>query len=137
MASRSHGWFDAAQLLPGEELVRMCNARVRTDTPPYWWEGRLILTSDRLFFLPFVENPFLSTVAFWLRDVLEAGPAGRNAFHVRTTAEAALFRVKEQGVAAFLGRSGRSWASSVLEHIRGARPASAFTSDTPFRRAAG
>lgn len=137
MASRSHGWFDGEKLLSGEELVRSGSARVRTDTPPYWWEGRLILTSDRLFFLPHVENPFLDTVAFWLREVIETGPAGRNSFHVRSATEGALFHVLDIGSAAVTGRAGRGWLRLIERNMRGARPRSAFETDSPFRRAAG
>ena len=50
-------WFDHEKLLPGESLVREGFARLRTVEPPYWWEGDLILTSERLFFLPNVHNP--------------------------------------------------------------------------------
>jgi hypothetical protein len=137
MASRGHAWFDAAQLLSGEELARTSNARVRVDTPPYWWEGVLVLTSDRLFFLPHVDNPFLSTVAFWLRDLIEFAPAGRNAFHVRTGNEAALFHVLEPAPAALVGRAGREWLRQIARHIHSARPSTAFTPEVPYRRAAG
>ena len=136
MASRGHDWFDDEKLLSGEELVRSGTARVRTDTPPYWWEGRLILTSDRLFFLPFVENPFLGRVAFWLFELIESGPAGRNSFHVRTTNDAALFHVLDLGTAAIAGRAGHSWLRQVDGQIRSARPPAAFDAP-PYRRAAG
>ena len=136
MASRGHDWFDDEKLLSGEELVRSGTARVRTDTPPYWWEGRLVLTSDRLFFLPFVENPFLGRVAFWLFDLIECGPAGRNSFHVRTTNDAALFHVLDLGPAAIAGRAGRSWLRRIDGQVRSARPSAAFDAP-PHRRAAG
>ena len=55
MGSRSRTWFDSRMLLAGERFVRSATARLRTAAPPHWWEGELILTSDRLFFLPFAE----------------------------------------------------------------------------------
>jgi hypothetical protein len=137
MASRSHTWFDDEKLLPGEELVRSGTARVRTDTPPYWWEGRLVLTSDRLFFLPQVENPFLPRVAFWLFDLLDVGHAGRNVFHLRTSTDAALFHVLDLGAGAVAGRAGRTWIREISAHLRAARPPSAFDTGSPYRRAAG
>jgi len=137
MASRSHTWFDVEKLLPDEELIRTSAARVRTDAPPYWWEGELILTSDRLFFLPRVHNPLLGRVAFWLRDLIDTGPAGRNRLHVRTGAEAALFHILEAGARPALGQAAGRWLGLVRSHMRTARPAEAFESpDTP-RRAAG
>jgi hypothetical protein len=137
MASRGQSWFDPQKLLSGEELVRSGVARVRTDTPPYWWEGELILTSDRLFFLPRVENPFLGRVAFWLHDVIDTGPAGRNRLHVRTTDDAALFHIVDAGPAALAGLAGARWLSLIDTHRRGARPAAAFERDPRSRRAAG
>jgi hypothetical protein len=137
MASRSHTWFDAEKLLPGEELVRTGSARVRTDAPPYWWEGELILTTDRLFFLPHVENPFLQRVAFWLRELIDIGPAGRNRLHVRTTNEAALFQAIDLGPHAVAGRASGLWLSLIRKHLLSARPAEAFKEDPQRRRAAG
>jgi hypothetical protein len=137
MASRGHDWFGDEFLLSGEELVRSGTARVRTDTPPYWWEGRLVLTSDRLFFLPFVEHPFLGRVAFWLFDLIETGPAGRNSFHVRTTNDAALFHVLDLGPAAVAGRAGHTWLRHIEGQIRSARPPAAFEASPTYRRAAG
>jgi hypothetical protein len=137
MASRGHGWFDVAQLLPGEDLVRTSAARVRMDTPPYWWEGRLVLTSDRLFFLPYVEHPFLDTVAFWLCELMEFVPAGRNVFRVRTSDRDGLFQITTFASAAIIGRAARPWVSQIQGLMRGARPPSVFEPESPYRRAAG
>ena len=137
MASRGQSWFDPEKLLPGEEFVRAGAVRVRTDAPPYWWEGELVLTSDRLFFLPHVENPFLSAIAFWLHDLIDTGPAGRNRLHVRTTDDAALFHVIDAGPAAVTGRAFSRWLALIDTHRRMARPGSAFESDPRSRRAAG
>ena len=75
-------------------------------------------------------------VAFWLRELIEWSPAGRNAFHVRTPADAALFHVVDALPASLAGRAARPWLSDIGSHVRGARPAAAFQPTTP-RRAAG
>jgi hypothetical protein len=137
MASRCHSWFDAKQLLPGEELVRTGTVRVRTDTPPFWWQGDLVLTTDRLFFLPHVENPFLARVAFWLHDLIDIGPAGRNRLHVRTGEDAALFQALDRGPKAVAGRAAGSWLRMIQKHRRSARPARAFEPPSRPRRVAG
>ncbi len=138
MATRSHTWFDAEKLLPGEELVRSGSAQLRIDTPPYWWEGVLVLTSDRLFFLPHVHNPFLDRTAFWLRDLLDHAPAGRNRLHVRTHDEAALLHILDASPRAVVGAAASTWLRLIRQQMRVARPASAFTSttDSPVRRRA-
>ncbi len=137
MASRSHSWFDTEKLLHGEKMIRAGVSRVRTDTPPYWWEGDLVLTSDRLFFLPHTANPLLTRTAFWLHDLIDAGPAGRNRLHVRTTNEAALFQVLDIGPGAIAGRGAASWLRLIQLHRRQAHPASAFEDRDQRRRAAG
>ena len=137
MASRSQSWFDAEKLLPGEKMIRAGVSRVRTDTPPYWWEGYLVLTSDRLFFLPHIANPLLARTAFWLHDLIDAGPAGRNRLHVRTTDEAALFQVLDVGPAATIGRGAVAWLRLIEMHRRTARTSAAFDDRNQRRRAAG
>jgi hypothetical protein len=92
MATRS--WFDSDKLQPGERLLRSAPARIRTEAPPHWWVGELVLTSDRLFFLPSVDAPFLDDVAFWLADIARgaalrqpaAGRRRRRRARVRLTA---------------------------------------------------
>jgi hypothetical protein len=137
MASRGHTWFEDEQLLSGEEIVLEGKARVRMDTPPYWWEGELVLTSDRLFFLPSVDNPFLGRVAFWLFELTASGPAGRNAFHVRAPGDAALFKLLRPSLGKLIGAAARPWLRAIEAQTRGARPRSVFEADSPFRRAAG
>ncbi|MBI5289607.1 MAG: hypothetical protein HY873_11610 [Chloroflexi bacterium] len=137
MASRSHSWFDAEKLLPGEDFVRAGVVRARIDVAPYWWQGELVLTSDRLFFLPDVEHPLISSIAFWLHDLIDTGPAGRNRLHVRTTNEAALFQVLATGPAAVAGHAFAGWLRLIDSHRRMARPSTAFETDAASRRAAG
>lgn len=87
---RGQGWFDDAMLLPGERLVRRGAARLCIDGPPGWWEGRLILTSERLFFLPDAGHDRIGPVAYWLTE-LEAGAADDGRLLVRLEDEAATF----------------------------------------------
>ena len=87
-------WFDEEKLLPGERLVRSSLARLRSDATPRWWEGQLILTTDRLFFLPFVENPLTADVAFWVRDIVQASRAGRNRLFVQGDSYDAILQLR-------------------------------------------
>jgi hypothetical protein len=137
MATRSHALFDAEKLLRGEELVRSGSARLRIDTPPYWWEGELVLTTDRIFFLPHVMHGLLPHTAFWLRDILDAGPAGRNRLHVRTRGDAALFQVLAFSARATAGIAAADWLRALRASTRIARPPQAFIDDEQTRRAAG
>ena len=137
MASRSHTWFDAEKLLHGEELIRSGPARLRTDTPPFWWEGDLILTSDRLFFLPHGTHASLPQVAFWLYDLLDVSPAGSNRVLLRTEGEAALFHILESGPFPLGGRAFDRWLRLITRQMRTARPASVFDEDQSTRRVAG
>ena len=137
MATRSHTWFDAEKLLQGEELVRSGPARVRIDTSPFWWEGDLVLTSDRLFYLPHGTHASLRRVAFWLYDLIDVGPAGRNRILLRTDGEAALFHLLDSGPFALGGRASDRWLRLITRQMRTARPAHAFDGDRTTRRAAG
>lgn len=138
MASRSQGWFDEAQLLPSERLVRSGTARLRIPEPPYWWEGRLILTSDRLFFLPHVDQVRLDQTAFWLHDLTAWERAGRNRFHVAAADEESTFHLigGRPGPAALIGDQAGPWLQAIASIQRSARPKTAFI-EPPRRRAAG
>ncbi len=138
MASRSHGWFDEAKLLPSERLVRLGTARLRMTGPPYWWEGALTLTSDRLFFLPFVDHPRLDDAAFWLHDLTGAGRSGRNRFAVASGAHEATFHLvsSRRGPAGLIGDQAETWLQAIASLRPGARPHTAFE-NLPRRRAAG
>jgi hypothetical protein len=129
MASRSHSWFDDEKLLRDERMVRSGRVRLRTDTPPYWWEGSLILTTDRLFFLPDVENPLLDPVAFWLADVTLMWREGRRRFRVDGRDSRATFLAL-----GLTGRHERAWLHAIESARAGARPRSAF--GAPIRRRA-
>ncbi len=138
MASRSHGWFDEAKLLPSELQVRSGSARLRVSGPPYWWEGALILTSDRLFFLPHVYSPRIDEAAFWLFDMTGAAPAGRNRFKVSAHGRTATFHLttSRPGPAGLIGQQAKAWLEAIAALRASARPRTAF--DEPAaRRAAG
>jgi hypothetical protein len=138
MASRSHGWFDEAKLLPSERLIRRGTARLRMPAPPYWWEGALTLTSDRLFFLPFVDHPRLDDAAFWLHDLTGASRSGRNRFAVACGAQGATFQLvgSRRGPAGLIGDQAAPWLQAIASLRPVARPHTAFE-NLPRRRAAG
>jgi len=133
MASRSHGWFDEAQLLPAERLVRSGAALLRIPRPPDWWDGTLILTSDRLFFLPTVDHYRLGHTAFWLRE-LAATATGHHQISVSAHNEQATFYFGE-AAAALIRDQAAPWLRAIASAQPHARPRSAF--ETPRRRAAG
>lgn len=137
MASRGHTWFDDEKLLTGEEFVRSGVVRVHTAAPPHWWEGELILTSDRLFFLPRVHNPFLPHTAFWLHEVHTVESAGRGAIHIATDENEAIFRIPDTGAAIIAGRTAGHWQRLINAFRRTARPRTAFEQEFRPRRAAG
>lgn len=118
-------WFDEEQLLPGERLIRSGLARLRTDVTPRWWEGQLILTTDRLFFLPFVENPLTADVAFWVRDLVQTSRAGRNRLFVQGESYDALFQLRgaRPGLADITGVRDAAWLRDIddLQRLPGGR----------------
>ena len=138
MASRSQGWFDDAKLLPGERIVRSGAARFRIPGPPYWWEGTLTLTSDRLFFLPSVEHPDSGVAAFWLHDVMTSTSEARNRFSVGSGEQRATFNLvgSAAGPAGLVGNHSGAWLRAIAELRPHARPRTAFEEE-PRRRAAG
>jgi hypothetical protein len=138
MASRGHGWFDDAKLLPSERLIRSGTVRLRIPGPPYWWEGELILTTDRLFFLPYVEHPRLGATAFWLHEVAATVAAGRNRFATRTAEQKATFQLigPGRGPAGLIGDQAKPWLAAIALAQPAARPSAECTRPAR-RRAAG
>lgn len=120
MGSRS--WFDNDKLLPDERLVRSVPARIRTDAPPHWWEGELVLTSDRLFFLPSVDGPFLSDVAYWLTDIASCRAGRRNRLLVASGGVEREFELTSSRPVALVGYSAARWARDVACARQHARP---------------
>jgi hypothetical protein len=137
MASRSHAWFDAEKLFPGEELIRAVPARARTEAPPFWWTGDLVLTSDRIFFLPDVDRPSLPRIAFWLRELTTAEPAGWNRLHLRSRHDAAMFLLLDKGPRALAGRATDLWLRLITVHCRSSRHPGSIETERRPRRAAG
>lgn len=134
MASRSHPWFDAAKLLPGERLVRSGAVLLHIPRPPHWWDGTLYLTSDRLFFLPTVDHDRLGDATFWLHE-LSAMARARHQISVTIADERATFDFS--GAAAALIRDRAApWLRAIAAAQPDARPRSAFEAPTR-RRAAG
>jgi hypothetical protein len=132
MASRGHSWFDVEKLLPGESLIREARARLRTPSPPGWWEGTLVLTSDRLFFLPDVGNPLIDhDVAYWL-DEMEEVPAGPHRLRVHRRGSGAPSITFQ--ILGTIGGRGDSWVRAIERARPGARAATAL--EPQQRRAA-
>jgi hypothetical protein len=109
MAPRS--WFDSEKLLPRERLARIGPARLRVNGPPHWWEGMLILTNDRLFFLPEVDDASVGEAAFWLADLTAVDVAGRGRISVVAGRMNATFELI--GPMLFAGRRARLWLREI------------------------
>ena len=89
--TRGLSWFDERMLPRGEDLIFESHVRLHTDAPPFRWDGSLVLTSERLFFLPHIDNPALGRLAFWLSDI-RAATYNAHAFYIRGPQDAfALF----------------------------------------------
>ncbi len=138
MGSNAQSWFDDEKLFPGERIARAGRAWYRTAAAPGWWEGELILTTDRLFFLPNVDNASIGSVAFWLRDVT-AATAGRNRFTIAAGDEHAVFEAHDGSSvasAALLGIRQEPWLETIAS-LRGNARRYAVIVDAPRRRAVG
>ena len=133
---RRGSWFGDAQLLPGERVIRTGAARIRIKARPGWWEGRLVLTSDRLFFLPDAEHPNVETTAVWISDVRHAAPLGKNRLLVSSVDTDLLVELLGVPISpvGLLGRRGDLWAGAI-EAARESAPVAA--SMERRRRAAG
>jgi hypothetical protein len=118
MATRRQSWFDNEKLLHHERMVRSGRVRLRTSEPPYWWEGALILTTDRLFFLPDAENPLVDGVAFWLADVALVMRDGARRFRIDAGGASATFLT--------VGRPGQRWLQAIESVRADARPQASF-----------
>jgi hypothetical protein len=126
MATRSQSWFGDDKLLGNERMVRSGRVRLRTSEPPYWWEGTLILTTDRLFFLPSTENPLIDSVAFWLADITGASRDGARRFRIDSGDTHATFLAL--GIP---GRGEQRWLAAIASARATASPRAAF--DGPRR----
>lgn len=139
MASRTESWFDDEKLFPGERLVRTGRAWFRAPVAPRWWEGELVLTTDRLFFLPDVDNQTIGYAAFWLADVTDAATAGRNRLLVIANDRHVTFELHDGSSAqprALRGKQHQPWLAAIASVLPAARPSSVLTGETR-RRAVG
>ncbi|MBI2724333.1 MAG: hypothetical protein HYX50_04650 [Chloroflexi bacterium] len=117
MSSRS--WFDSAQLLAGERLIRSAPARVRVPGPPGWWDGRLVLTTDRIFFLATSERADDARIAFWLTDVVQASARPEGRLLVFAHSGDALFGLEEGPLRrAWPGRGPAAWCADIARAQR-------------------
>jgi hypothetical protein len=135
MATRSHSWFDASKLLAGESLVREDRARVRIEAPPHWWEGTLVLTTERLFLIRHVEHPTEEHTAFWLAEIVRVHRIGRAGFIVAARdGSSADVRMLAPGVSGLMHGPARE----IIGAIEALRPLARMPdADTSSRQAAG
>lgn len=131
MGSHTH-WLEPEQLLPGETFVREGPARLRTYSPPFWWEGELVLTSDRVFFLPGVENPYEGAVAFWLAEVVDEEHAESGLLRLSSTEGRTVFQIPGFGFLA--ERGAKKWAQTIATCKPRARHPSVFEEVPVARR---
>lgn len=134
MTSRVH-WLEPEQLLPGESIIREGPARLRTYSPPFWWEGGIVLTSDRIFFLPSVENPFESAISFWLADVVDEEHAESGMLRLSSPEGRTVFQIP--GIGFLAERGARKWAEIIAVSKLRARPHTAFETPPARRRDIG
>lgn len=112
-------WSDAEHLLPGERFVREARAELYVDIVPYRWAGTLLLTSDRLFFIPYITNPLIENAACWLDEIIAVRAVARHGLSVATRDRATTFELTG-GPFALRGR-GRSWLRTIEAMKPGAR----------------
>jgi len=114
MALRTRSWFDREKLFAAERIVRSSRAWMQV---PYagHWEGELILTTDRLFFLPHVDHAVLGNAAFWLTDITAVIQDGRNRVEVWTQAGRRVFELRGEhgGVTDLVARRATAWCDDV------------------------
>jgi hypothetical protein len=110
-------WSDDTMLMRGERRLRHGAARQRIDSPPGWWEGCLILTSERLSFLPDVESDGVSPAACWLSEVEDVRAEGRH-LHVSFGGSRATFDLPGTWLPV---RRAAGWAADIAKARDGAR----------------
>jgi hypothetical protein len=130
------GWFGDEKLLPGERMLRRGRARLRTPSPPHWWEGSLVLTSERLIFLPDIDYPLQAAPVVWVRDIAHLARTGRNRLTVSGPLAPSIFQLTGNrgnplGIA---GLRESAWINAVIELQHELRPRRSLDRT---RRAAG
>jgi hypothetical protein len=120
MASRGQSWFEPSMLLAGESLVREDRVRIRIDAPPGWWEGAIVLTTERLFVLPDVTHPSEPHVAFWLSEISSVDRLSRQRFAVHDRCGNA---VEIAMTSPAVARIVRKPAQALVDAIEALRPA--------------
>jgi hypothetical protein len=103
--------LDPERLFPEERLVRSGAARLRIAGPPHWWEGTLVLTNERLFFLPEVDDPRVESVAFWLADLMLLGVGGAGKIRIGAAGGEATFELT--GAAPLARRRVQDWLRDI------------------------
>ena len=125
----------AWHLLPDERVARQTRAWLRTSVPPYRWEGRLAVTTQRVLFVPDVHNDLIGDVRLWLNDLTEVNAPRRARLHLATREGSAVFELP--GVRAFVAGAGRRWCDAIIPLIESAPMPETSGADAPPRRLVG
>jgi hypothetical protein len=138
MARRNRSWFDEEKLFPHERIVRSSRAWMRTPQASRYWEGEIVLTTDRLFFLPQVENPLVGRAAYWLASVTSLTPAGRHEFQISDGESQTTFHIlgDHAPISDVLSNRAHVWIGEISALRPHARAPEVFAAPAP-RRAAG
>jgi hypothetical protein len=119
-------------MLPHEHVLRSGPSRIRLGGPPHWWEGTLVLTTDRIFFQPDVADARIESVAFWLSDLTLLASAGSGKIRVCATGGESTFELV--GSLPLARRRVQDWLREI-ERARGSAMPRALLRDS--RRATG
>ena len=114
-------------LLPEERVVRESRGWLRTTFPPLRWEGTLVLTVDRILFVPDVYNELIGDLSMWLSDLAEINAPGRARLHFSTREQDAV--VELPGLGGLLTSAARRWVRAVEDSAMISTPASAARDD--------
>jgi hypothetical protein len=138
MARRTRSWFDDEKLFPHERIIRSSRAWMKTLQASRYWEGEIVLTTDRFFFLPQVENPLIGSAAYWLASVTSLTPAGRHEFQIGAGGSRTTFRVlgDHAPISDVLSNRAHVWIGEISALRPHARVPEMFAAPVP-RRAAG
>ena len=138
MTRRTRSWFDEEKLFPQERIVRSSRAWMRTSQPCRNWEGELVLTTDRLFFLPEIEHPLIGGAAHWLSSIASATAIGRHEFRIGDGAAQTIFHVlgERAAMSDLIVNRANAWISEIAALRPQARSPETFAEPTR-RRAAG
>jgi hypothetical protein len=108
---RSRAWSGAEHLLSGERIVRQARARLLASAPPHRWEGVLVVTTDRLLFVPDVYNELIGDAALWLAGLIDVNAPARERLHAATRERSFVFELP--GLLATIRGVARGWVKTI------------------------